>query len=174
MNGWTDKTILAEKVSEKKSETEAVFNHLVVFLFYIVMSMFTFLWFGLNNKLFFVLAVHIMSFNYPEFPYAVLLLHTHANHIFCLTGSSPSFLSVSVCCHCLTQLVSPAYTLTYTHSQSTCIIAPWRENLLVVAVRVWPCSLPWAADSWHLVMSVSVCVWGCMCQNTENQCVRIS
>ncbi len=119
LSGWTDKTILAERVSEKRSETEAVFNHLVVFLSYrIVMSMFTFLWFGLSIppvKLFFVLAVHIIFFNYPEFPSSVLHPHFLSRRFkplvpVCFSLLSLSF-TVSVTC-------SATDTHSHTHTQN--------------------------------------------------------
>ncbi len=170
LSGWTDKTILAERVSEKRSETEAVFNHLVVFLSYrIVMSMFTFLWFGLSIpplKLFFVFAVHIIFFNYPEFPSSVFLSHAHATHIFCLAGLSPLFLSVSVCCLCLSQLVSPAVPQIHTHIHTlkihmhNCPLKgkPFSRGCQSLTLQL-------ALGSWLLTScNECICVWGCMCQ----------
>lgn len=156
-----------------------MFNHLVVFRSYrIFMDMFIFLCFGLSIppvKLLYSLSYQNTS--YPLITQSSLSLsvlprlYMHKQTRFeplvpvYLSLLSLSF-SVSVTC-------CPTDTHSHTHSESTCIIAPWRENLLVVAVSL---TLQLALGSW-LLTSCNECV--CVCEevcvkNTERQCVRKS
>lgn len=175
LSGWTDKTILAERVSEKRSETEAVFNHLVVFISYrIVMSMFTFLWFGLSIppvKLFFVLAVHIIFFNYPEFPSSVLHPHFLSRRFKPLVPVCFSLLSLSftVSVTCSAQIHTHIHTLKIHMHNYPLKGKPFSRGCQSLTLQL-------ALGSW-LLTSCNECV--CVCEdacvkNTESHCVRTS